>query len=142
MNVNEPLCPECGEPTREADYGVMACVPCDYTVDLFPPEPEPESRRKDQTMKTAIALTAALALTGCAGLDAQHQPELEMMRRAGVDEIHAKTPWLAATLNILPGGGDLYTGSYGAFALDFLAWPYSILWSIPQGAITAGQMRE
>ncbi|MHC4820341.1 MAG: hypothetical protein ACYTDX_01305 [Planctomycetota bacterium] len=53
-----------------------------------------------------------------------------------------KTPVLAALLNILPGGGDVYNGEWGAFALDFLLWPLSPVWAIPQGAVTSGNINK
>jgi hypothetical protein len=46
-------------------------------------------------------------------------------------------PGSAAALNILPGFGDAYNEEWGAFAINLLLWPISIVWGIPEAAITA-----
>ena len=43
----------------------------------------------------------------------------------------------AVFLNLLPGFGDFYNGEFGAFMLDFLLWPLSIAWAVPQAYYTA-----
>jgi hypothetical protein len=47
------------------------------------------------------------------------------------------TPLTAGLLNLLPGIGDAYNGQWGAFVANFLTWPLSIVWGIPEAATTA-----
>lgn len=89
---------------------------------------------------TTCALVLSVFLTGCAGLSNTDRYEYEEMMSAGLAPVEDKSVALAAVLNVLPGFGDIYTGEYGAFTLDFLLWPVSVVWAVPQGAVTAGQM--
>jgi hypothetical protein len=58
-----------------------------------------------------------------------------------------KNPVAAACLNLLPGVGNFYLCSddndhciYGA--LNLLTWPFSILWAVPDGAISSNTINE
>ena len=79
----------------------------------------------------------AAGATGCASVTPSERRQYEGLKAAGaVNDPY--DPTTAALLNILPGGGDVYNGEWGAFVLDLLFWPVSVAWAIPQGAITAG----
>ena len=59
-------------------------------------------------------------------------------------------PGVAAALNILPGIGNFYLASgnagssdhYVYGALNFLTWPFSWLWGIPEAAIDANNINK
>ena len=97
---------------------------------------------KDRILTLALLALACLFTTNCAGLSQGEQVDYEMMMESGLEPLTPKSPAAAAGLNILPGGGDIYNGKWGAFALDFLLWPWSIAWAVPQGAITANGINE
>ncbi len=91
-------------------------------------------------ISTVIVLVIALlALPACEQLNPIEKQQYENLMFQNAPPIKEKSPWVAGSLNLFPGFGDIYTGHWGAFALDFLFWPISIVWAIPQGAVTAGQ---
>ncbi len=58
-----------------------------------------------------------------------------------------KNPLLAGGLNILPGFGNFYLSSYDSSQsaygiINFLTWPLSTIWSIPQAIIDANRINE
>lgn len=88
-------------------------------------------------MKRLIAVVA-LSLAGCATLNSTEQMQFANLQAQGAPDIeHEKSMTAAALLNVLPGFGDIYNGEWGAFALDFLLWVPSVVWAVPQGAVTA-----
>ena len=82
---------------------------------------------------------AALLLTlgACSTLTPLETQQYENLLAQGAEPIQAKNPTTAAALNLLPGFGDIYNGQWDAFGIDLLLWYPSILWAVPQGALTA-----
>jgi hypothetical protein len=82
-------------------------------------------------MKTrlfALVLAAAGAFsTGCTSLNSFQRSEYASMQAQGV-AVEEKKPKVAAVLGILPGGGSFYTRQWGMGVVDFLLWPWSIIW--------------
>jgi len=90
-------------------------------------------------MRLSFALLLALLLTLCAcnTLTPLERQQYDNLLAQGAEPRHEKDPTTAAVLNLFPGFGDIYNGEWGAFALDLLLWYPSILWAVPQGAVTA-----
>lgn len=89
-----------------------------------------------------LTLAAATLAAGCSALTPSEQIRYDGLVREGASPIERKDPTTAAALNVLPGFGDIYTGEWGAFVLDLLLWPVSIVWAVPQGAITAKNINK
>ena len=89
-----------------------------------------------------VPVAALLLCASCNSLNAIERQQYKNLMAQGAETANEQSPTLAAVLNILPGFGDLYNGEWGAFALDFLFWPPSVVWAIPQGAVTAGNLNE
>jgi len=51
-------------------------------------------------------------------------------------------PYVSQVLSILPGGGQFYNGQIGLGIVNFLFWPWSILWGAPSAYIDAGTIRK
>lgn len=88
-------------------------------------------------------LVAVLLWTaGCQGLNTWEKQAYRNLEMQGAPEQETYSPVLAGILNILPGGGDAYLGQWGAFVGNLLLWPYSVVWGIPEAAITASNMNK
>ena len=87
-------------------------------------------------------ILAAAALASCRGLEPWQQAEYQEIKDAGMPDLDPKSPALAAGLNLLPGVGDAYNGEWGAFACNFLLWPFSVLWGIPEAGVTASNINK
>ncbi len=74
---------------------------------------------------------------GCHGLNSIDAEAYRNLERLGVPLIEEKNPVLAGVLNILPGAGDVYLGQWGAFVCNLLLWPCSVVWGVPEAAMTA-----
>ncbi len=102
-------------------------------------------------MKKFVSVLIMVALlSGCASMtkfEADNYRELEDL---GAECDKVADPGAAAILNVLPGFGDIYLASgnganssnWGAFVLDLLFWPVSVVWAIPQGGITATNINK
>ncbi len=92
-------------------------------------------------MKRIIAVLLCFALIGCAsfsGYEKSQYSRLQLkLQQAGLPELEEKKPFLAGTLNILPGFGNMYLGQWGPFIGNLLLWPCSIIWAVPQAAMDA-----
>ncbi len=108
-------------------------------------------------MKTTITICMFLNLNACTSLTYQEKASLRSLNAEGISvdrpvgNFEKPNSALAAgLLNILPGGGNFYLGSgsgsessqniYGAF--NFLFWPISAVWGIPQACIEAKALNE
>src|SRR5689334_12660092 len=92
---------------------------------------------------SVAALLLLLAFSpACENLSPMEKQQYENLMAQGAEPVKEKKPWLAGSLNLLPGFGDIYTRHWGAFCLDFFTWPISILWAIPQGVVTAGHHNQ
>lgn len=81
-----------------------------------------------------LTVTLLMVLTtGCAtGLNSTQESELAGYKANNL-AVQEKSPGLAATLGILPGGGSFYGRSYGFGVVNLLLWPISILWDPVSG---------
>lgn len=105
-----------------------------------------------RSILTKIALLVFIATTsGCASMSYHETTEYEKMEAAGVECEAVVSPILAGALNIFPGFGDIYLASgdygnggpsWGAFTLDLLLWTPSVVWAVPQAAITANSINK
>lgn len=93
--------------------------------------------------KSAVCLLA-VAMLGCTTLSRGEKDLWRDAQMRGVREVQVCSPGLAAGLNILPGVGNAYIAGSGGpgsewawFAINFLTWPISPIWAIPDGAISA-----
>jgi hypothetical protein len=94
-------------------------------------------------MKRLVLVAAAVVISAaCNTLSPIEQQQYENLQEEGAEPVEKKQPAVAGGLNLLIGIGDIYNGEYGAFALDLLLWPYSILWGVPQGVITASNINK
>ncbi len=88
------------------------------------------------------AVVVTFLLTGCRGLEVWQEAGLQNVKNCGLPEFSPKSPAAAGVLNLLPGIGDAYNGEWGAFAANFLLWPASIVWGIPEAAVTASNINK
>ena len=108
-------------------------------------------------MKKLLVIGLALAMTGCVSLSYVEKNELQYLSANGIDIDHAPGGFdapnsvvVAGVLNILPGIGNFYLafgrgndsvqGVYGI--LNFLFWPWSIVWGAPQAAVDANTLNQ
>ena len=89
-----------------------------------------------------LGATALLSISACNSLTPHEEQQYENLIAQGAEPIEAKTPALAAGLNLLPGFGDIYNGHWGLFAFDLLLWYPSIIWAVPQGYFTAENINK
>ena len=99
-------------------------------------------RRLREVRAVAAALAVAAAAGGCRSMESWQEAEYGNIRAAGLPEFHPKSPAAAGVLNLLPGIGDAYNGEWGAFACNFLLWPVSVVWGIPEAAVTASNINR
>ena len=87
-----------------------------------------------------------VASSGCISMSRGDKGFYREIEAAGldVDAGRVKSPIVAASLNLLPGFGNFYLaigtdqGSQAIYGfLNFLVWPYSVLWGVPQAGIDA-----
>lgn len=97
----------------------------------------------NKPIKTFISILLACTLFGCASLTNSEKNMLYELKAVGIDdsEVQVKNPGTAGVLNLLPGFGNFYNamGSYETDQwlvgfLNFLTWPISVLWGIPEAA--------
>jgi len=84
-----------------------------------------------------VLVTVVLAAQGCATPTAYERAQYDRLVAQGNPPIETYSPVAAGALNVLPGIGDAYNGQWGAFVANFLLWPASVLWGIPEAAVTA-----
>ena len=84
-----------------------------------------------------LLITLACLVAGCVTpLNSRQKSEYESLAARGL-LVEEKDPKLAAVLGVLPGGGSFYTGEFGLGIVNFVVWPYSILWDPISGADAA-----
>jgi len=88
-----------------------------------------------------LAVVGLIALPGCSSLNEVEQKQWENLRARDAPMIERKSPAIACALNLF-AAGDAYNGQWDAFALDFLLWPVSIVWAMPQAAVTADNINK
>ena len=92
-----------------------------------------------------LCSAAALAmLLGCVSLTASEREMLHDLDYQGIERQSegSKKMWLAGTLNLLPGIGNVYLEQWGPFVGNFLMWPFSIAWAVPQAIIDSNTINE
>jgi len=87
--------------------------------------------------------------TSCVSLNRSQKDVVREMHRYSVDADDIKSPGLAGALNLLPGIGNFYLASgtqekdqWIIGFLNFITWPLSPLWGIPQAAMDATAYNE
>lgn len=109
------------------------------------------------TYKTCFSTLVVFACTACTSLTFQEQQQLTQLQYQGITVDRAPGGWekpnnplMAGALNLLPGVGNMYLASGNAgdssqwiyAAGNFLLWPLSILWGIPEAAIDANTINK
>ena len=107
--------------------------------------------------KLFFSIACFAMLCGCTTLTRQEEIHLRQLKSYGITvdrpignyEKPASVP-IAAVLNILPGVGNFYLGSgeaaesshwlYGF--LNFLFWPISPIWAVPEAGIDAHNINQ
>lgn len=97
---------------------------------------------RNMSCSPLVVVVLGVALQGCRSLESWQEAEYQNIKAAGLPTFEPKTPAVAAVLNILPGVGDGYNGEWGAFACNFLLWPISVVWGIPEAAVTASNINK
>ena len=107
--------------------------------------------------KYLILLLCGCFLSACSTLSYQEKNTIRSLKTIGVSVDRPLSPWdkpasplSAGLLNILPGIGNFYLASGNAgdashyiygFA-NFLLWPISVLWAVPEAAIDANLINQ
>ncbi len=107
--------------------------------------------------KLFFSIACFTMLCGCTTLTRQEEIHLRQLKSYGITvdkpigNYEKPTSVLfAAGLNILPGIGNLYLGSGNAAEpshwlygfLNFLMWPISPIWAVPEAAIDAHNINQ
>jgi hypothetical protein len=93
-------------------------------------------------MKGLIIGVVLCLAAACNSLSPVEQQQYENLIAQGAEPVEKKKPAVAGALNLVAGFGDIYNNEWGAFALDFLLWIPSIVWAVPQGVMTAGNINK
>jgi len=100
-----------------------------------------ENKFGDNMKKFILFLCILVLLNACVTLRTSEKYEYRELKprlmEAGLQEKTIKNATLAALLNILPGVGNYYLGQYLNGITNTIFWPTSILWGIPEAAISA-----
>ena len=102
-------------------------------------------------MKKIISLFCVV-LCGCVSLSSTEKMVLRELKEYGIKENTdtVANPVVAGVLNVLPGIGNFYlgmgegaeTGQCAIGVLNFLLWPVSVLWGVPQAIIDANTINK
>ena len=99
----------------------------------------------------AVVTIIAIATSGCVSMMPSERSQLRELEGYGVrgNDQAIKNPGIAGALNILPGFGNFYlavgSGESSQWAIGFLnllAWPFSVVWGIPEAAIDASTINR
>lgn len=93
-------------------------------------------------MKRLILATTMWLLCACNSLTPLEEQEYDNLIAQGAKPVEKKNPSVAGALNLFIGIGDIYNKEWGAFVLDLLLWWPSVVWAVPQGAITASNINK
>jgi Amino acid permeases len=127
---NQPDSADGGRPGDEAPYvkGQLGCV-----------------------MRMFLLVVAVLVVgSGCVTMQLQDREMYEEIKRLGLPDMGATvSPAAAGIISIFPGSGNLYlaiqTGNGGqwfACICNFLLWPFSPVWAIPETIIDGITLRK
>lgn len=99
-----------------------------------------------------IICCLCFALCGCVSLSRTEKVALRELKQYGIkDNVETvANPAVAGVLNLLPGIGNFYlgmgdsaeTGQCALGVLNFLLWPVSVLWGVPQAIIDANTINK
>ena len=96
--------------------------------------------------KYVLSLLVSLTLIGCVHMSGQEKIQynkLQMeLKETNLPELKEKDPATAGVLNLFIGIGNAYLDQWGIFAINFLLWPASIVWGIPQAATDASTINK
>jgi uncharacterized protein YceK len=82
---------------------------------------------------STLIFIAASTLSGCATmLTSEEKHEYQSYQARGI-AVEVKNPAVGAMLGILPGGGSFYARAYGWGVVNFLLWPFSVIWDPVSG---------
>lgn len=94
--------------------------------------------------KLLVVMILGVVVSGCVSMTPHEQRQYKEITSTGLSCDEIKNPGAAAFLNILPGFGDFYLASgsgqghmWAIGAIDLLLWPISVVWGVPQAAISA-----
>jgi hypothetical protein len=98
----------------------------------------------------AVAAVLGIILGGCASMSSYERQTYRELEDIGARCETVADPATAGILNVLPGFGDIYlavgeganSSSWGAFVLDLLLWPISVVWAVPQAVVTADEINK
>jgi|GEM_PF-633961 len=99
-----------------------------------------------------IVCCLCLVLCGCVSLSHPEKVTLRELKQYGIkDNVETvANPAFAGILNLFPGIGNFYlgmgegaeTGQCAIGVLNFLLWPVSVLWGVPQAIIDANTINK
>lgn len=100
--------------------------------------------------RSALIVGLSIVLAGCASMSSYEKNAYRDIVDIGARCETIADPAAAAILNVLPGFGDVYlavgnganSSSWGAFVLDLLFWPISVVWAVPQAVITSEEINK
>ncbi len=100
------------------------------------------------TVFVPIAMIFALC-SGCISMQREEVDAYYELKSVGVPTKIVKSPAAAGFLNLLPGFGSFYLAQgtdqrsqWYMFGVNFLLWPVSITWGIPQAIIDANTINK
>ena len=98
-----------------------------------------------------LLILGSFFLSGCISIHRTEKTALRDLERYGISQTEEKikSPVLAGALNLLPGFGNFYLAvgtdqgeQWLVGFLNFLFWPLSVLWGIPEAVIDAGNINS
>ena len=109
------------------------------------------------TARFGSILILTVFLTSCVSLSGHERRQLYQLETKGISVATPPAEWeapaspaAAGMLNLLPGFGNFYLAAgnagdqsqYLVGAVNFLLWPFSVLWGVPQTVVDAKTINE
>ena len=88
-------------------------------------------------MKKIFVLIFSFLLCSCVSMSSGEKRAYREIKSYGLtkDAEKEKSALAGGLLSLLPGGGNFYLEQYGAGTLNFLTYPISVVWALPQTLI-------
>lgn len=114
-------------------------------------------KEKLMTARFGSILILTVFLTSCVSLSGHERRQLYQLETKGISVATPPAEWeapaspaAAGMLNLLPGFGNFYLAAgnagdqsqYLVGAVNFLLWPFSVLWGVPQTVVDAKTINE
>ena len=114
-------------------------------------------KEKLMTARFGSILILTVFLTSCVSLSGHERRQLYQLETKGISVATPPAEWeapaspaAAGMLNLLPGFGNFYLAAgnagdqsqYLVGAGNFLLWPFSVLWGVPQTVVDAKTINE